>query len=152
MGLLESRRHVVVNVLGLSRGGGAALYLAQALESFSPDSLSLNMMLFDPVPGDQVGSGIPWAGQNEKDVSGCAPLRRVLALYPHEPLPWYSFHAPLLSKYPNTCRVEEDVILGCHQEALFGTAPTNKRTNDMKYAPNLSFRMIADFCDEIGIV
>jgi hypothetical protein len=150
--LMESQHHVVVNVFGLSRGGIAAIYLAQALsgEGFSPNKLTLNMMLFDPVPGDQVLSGFPWTGRNAKDVSGCAALKRVLALYPHEPLPWISFHAPLLCRYPDTCRVDEDVILGCHQGALYATARMNRHLDAMTLACNLSCRMIVDFCGEVG--
>merc|ERR1711879_902108 len=44
---------------------------------------------------------------------------RVLVLYPYEPLPALAVHAPLLAQLPQDCEVEVDVILGCHQGALF---------------------------------
>ena len=34
------------------------------------------------------------------DLSDCKPLRKVLALYPHRPLPAIACHAPLLVSYP----------------------------------------------------
>ena len=52
------------------------------------------------------------------DVSA-APIRRVLALYPHEPLPSIACHAPLLPLYPRGALVVEDVTLGCHQGAFY---------------------------------
>lgn len=145
--LVARGRNVVLNAYGLSRGGIAVIYLLQQLEDANPSSLTINAMLFDPVPGDQVRSGFPWTGRNAKDVSGCAALQRVLAIYPHEPLPWISFHAPLLVSYPPNAMVEEDVWPGCHQGALFNTG---KSRNPMTIASNLSFRRIADFCEAVG--
>lgn len=148
--LMQRGRPVVLNVMGLSRGGIAAIYLFQALEHADPEVLSINGLLFDPVPGDQVRSGFPWTGKNAKDVSNCAALRRVLAIYPHEPLPWISFHAPVLVAYPRRCQVEEDVWLGCHQGALFRTSRSSR--SRMTEASNLSCRRIMDFCDAVGIM
>lgn len=53
--------------------------------------------------------------QQSLDLRGCVHVRRVLALYPYEPLPDIAFHAPLLPAYPPQALVEEDVTLGCHQ-------------------------------------
>lgn len=145
--LSKRGRHVVLNVYGLSRGGIAAIFLAQALQDRAASALSLNMLLFDPVPGDFVWSGFPWTGKNAKDVSLCYPLRRVLALYPHEPLEWFAFHAPVLCKYPPDCSVEEDVVLGCHQGALFGTGCSR---DTITISSNLSFRRILDFGASVG--
>lgn len=39
---------VVLNVLGLSRGGMAAMKLSQMLAAFGPELLELNLCLFDP--------------------------------------------------------------------------------------------------------
>ncbi len=75
---------------------------------------------FDPVPGNLLAASdadcCAFSTANRAmDLTACAPLRRVLALYPHEPLPDLAFHAPLLGVYPPTCAVREDVVLGCHQ-------------------------------------
>ncbi|KAJ8611647.1 hypothetical protein CTAYLR_007881 [Chrysophaeum taylorii] len=138
---------VKCNVLGLSRGGVAAIFLAQALECYDKTAVELNLLLFDPVPGDQTWSGFPYTGSFAKDLSNCASLRRVLAVYPHEPLPDITFHAPLLCAYPRECDVEEDVTLGCHQGALFAT---RRSTHTVHRASNLSFRRIVNFFEEVG--
>jgi len=121
--LLAARaKRVRCNCLGLSRGGLALMVLAQKLGKLKDDvseRIEANMCLFDPVPGRLVSSGFPFTGHGREDLSGCKCLKRVLAIYPHEPLPDLAFHAPSLCKYPPTCDVEEDVTLGCHQGALF---------------------------------
>ena len=119
---------LVINVLGLSRGGIAALMLAQELEKLEAAQKArfrLNLCLYDPVPGNLV-----WTAQfldplgattanGVIDVSTCACLRRALAIYPHEPLADLAFHAPLLPLFPPWCDVEEDATLGCHQGAFY---------------------------------
>ena len=50
-GLIELGKILVVNCVGLSRGGIACLYLCQMLADY-PDTVSVNMCLFDPVPGN----------------------------------------------------------------------------------------------------
>ena len=74
-------------------------------------------------------------------------LKRVLALYPHEPLPDITFHAPVLVKWPDGARVEEDVTLGCHQGALFAT---RRSAHPVHVASNLAFRRVANFLEECG--
>ncbi|KAJ1462273.1 hypothetical protein M885DRAFT_506446 [Pelagophyceae sp. CCMP2097] len=146
--VLKVRPSVVVNVLGLSRGGIGGIFLAQALAtSEAQERIALNMLLFDPVPGDQTWSGFPFTGFYGRDVSDCKCLERVVALYPHEPLPDVAFHAPVLIVYPAACRVEEDVTLGCHQGALFATRYSSHKVH---VASNLSFLRIADFLTEVG--
>ena len=125
--LLQTRRHVTVVALGLSRGGVAALMLAKRLGGFDPERLSVQLCAFDPVPGNLVCASryIDLLGLNAAncvlDCSGCRTLRRVLALYPHEPLPDLAFHAPIFPRYPSSdwCEIEEDAVLGCHQGALY---------------------------------
>jgi hypothetical protein len=112
-----------VNVVGLSRGACAAMFLAQHLSSFDSMRLHLNLCLFDPVPGNLIATSdldccLMTTANQATDLRACAPLRRVLALYPHEPLPDLAFHAPLMGQYPSLCQVEEDVFLGCHQVPL----------------------------------
>jgi len=120
----QLQRPVRVNVVGLSRGGIACLYLAQRLADLTPSQCKLCMLLFDPVPGNlltQRQLDVCGCINAHKccDVSMCQCLSRVLAIYPHEPLPAIAFHAPVLCNYPDSCDVEEEVTLGCHQGALF---------------------------------
>lgn len=78
-------------------------------------------MLFDPVPGNQIVTTKLFDPMNFTtansaiDVTSCTGvLRQVLAIYPYEPLPAITFHAPLLPVYPDRhCQVEEIVTLGC---------------------------------------
>ena len=109
-------------------------YLAHALsaprfDAFAAEPpavgwLQLCLALFDPVLGNLLLSvrcdalGRTVANQ-ARDLSRCRVLARVLAIYPHEPLPDLAFHAPLLPRYPLAAAVEEDATLGCHQGALF---------------------------------
>jgi len=116
---------VTVNFVGLSRGGIGGLYLAQLLSSFDAKQVRLNLLLFDPVPGNFIWmsrfvdvAGVTNANQ-AMDVSSVRNFGRVVVLYPHEPLPDIAVHAPLLAKFPHGCQLEQDVILGCHQGALW---------------------------------
>mmetsp|Transcript_17015 Transcript_17015/g.28380 ORF Transcript_17015/g.28380 Transcript_17015/m.28380 type:complete len:391 (+) Transcript_17015:83-1255(+) len=116
---------VNLNVVGLSRGGIAAIQLAQMLHYIPVELLQINLLLFDPVPGNLITSSkfidifSLNTANSSLDMSYCHNVRDVLALYPFQPLPDISFHAPLLPKYPAQCTVEEDATLGCHQGALF---------------------------------
>ena len=112
-----------VNAVGLSRGGVACLYLAQALADLEMSTCELSLLLFDPVPGDLLTvAQLDLFGITNTsaccDVSMCQCLARVLALYPYEPLPSIACHAPVLCHYPDDCLVEEEVTMGCHQGAL----------------------------------
>lgn len=116
---------VTINFVGLSRGGIGGLYMAQELADIPIDKVILNMLLFDPVPGNLVWmsryadlAGVMNANQ-AMDVSFVPNLGRILVLYPYEPLPAIAFHAPLIAKFPPGCQLEQDVILGCHQGALW---------------------------------
>ena len=52
-------------------------------------------------------------------MSSVSCLKKVLALYPHEPLPSHYFHAPILPKYSKELELEEEVILGLKKEIYF---------------------------------
>lgn len=86
--------------------------------------LRINLLLFDPVPGNQILTtqldplGYTTAASGLDVTSSAGVLRRVLAIYPYEPLPAITFHAPLVPSYPPSCEVEEVVSLGCHQGAI----------------------------------
>jgi hypothetical protein len=149
--LATGLRRVVMNCLGLSRGGLALMILAQKLASLEVDQIActdLNLCIFDPVPGNLVGTGFPFTGWGRSDLSTCTCLRRVLAIYPYEPLPDYYFHAPTLCKYPSCAQVEEDVTLGCHMAAM---APMRQgATHRWRLASNTSFRRIFEFITSVG--
>lgn len=121
---IEKGNSVTLNVYGHSRGGIGALMLAKQLSSINPDVLDINLALLDPVPGNLITTStidpleISLANKT-MDLRECKPLKRVLALYPHIPLPALSFHAPLFSLYPEHTQVEQDAIAGCHAGAQF---------------------------------
>ena len=50
------------------------------------------------------------------DLSKSHVLANVLALYPYEPLPDFSFHMPIFPKYPpeKDTNIDIDITLGCH--------------------------------------
>merc|ERR1711964_103096 len=78
------------------------------------------------------------------DLRHATCLRRVLALYPHEPRPLLECHAPILPIYPSTCEGVEDVMLGCHQGAL---GPISEQRLDCK----LAFCRIQQFLQESDV-
>lgn len=144
---VEAGQSVTVNFVGLSRGGIGGLYLAQMLASFDVAKVKLNLLLFDPVPGNLVWmsrffdlAGVMNANQ-AMDVSFVKNFGRVVVLYPHEPLPAIAVHAPLLAKFPHGCQLEQDVILGCHQGALWLRAQPDTC---------LAFSRIRDFLLQCG--
>jgi len=137
---------VKINFVGLSRGGIGGCYLAQELHNYRRDQVVLNMLLFDPVPGNLVWMArLDLAGlmnaNRSMDVTSCQILDRVVVLYPHEPLPAIAFHAPVIPAFPKNCQLEEEVILGCHQGALWLHARADTC---------LAFVLIRDFLLERG--
>jgi hypothetical protein len=113
---------LTLNIYGHSRGGTAAVMLADQLRLVDPRKLSINMALLDPVPGNLISFSTldPFKttlANKTMDLRDCKPLKKVLALYPYEPLPDLAFHAPLFISYPEHTEVEEDVLPGCHAEA-----------------------------------
>ena len=107
-------------------------------------TLRLHLLLFDPVPGNQVYTTRyldplrVTTGNQAMDVSSSdGILRRVLAIYPYEPLPAITFHAPLVPRYPASASVYEIASLGCHQGALL-CAPN-------RISCRLSYAMVRGF-------
>ena len=149
---------LIINVLGLSRGGIAGLYLAQALATLPAAGqarLVLNLCLFDPVPGNLLCTS-SWldifgmtVANDANDVSHCTCLKRCLAIYPCEPLPDLAFHAPILPTYPSTCEVEEDATPGCHQGAFFPPAIVG-REGGVYRASLLSYHRVHSFLSQCG--
>lgn len=144
---------VILNCVGLSRGGMAILILLRKIASeknLSTERLVVNALLFDPVPGNSITSVMVDVFSTTLttqclDVSMCPHLARVLAIYPHEPLPDVLLHAPIFPKYPATAIVEQDVVLGCHQAAL-----ANPFHGYMSREVLLSFCRIKSFLLEVG--
>merc|ERR1719499_2079736 len=102
------------------------MYLAQKLGRKAFRNVTLNLLLFDPVPGNSLTVSRFMDIFQQTNANRCynltccgQTLNDVLAIYPYEPLPVCLFHAPLFGLYPNTCNLEEDVTLGAHQGALF---------------------------------
>jgi len=146
--LIDSGYKVQLNCMGLSRGGMAILLLVKGFCHIPKIHLEMNTLLFDPVPGNLIISGkLDWFNTtlvNQcMDISESINLRRVLAIYPYQPLPDLTFHAPIIPTYPTHCEVTEDVTLGCHQGALF--FPVNLETR-------LSFLRIKTFLLQCGTV
>jgi len=137
---------VRLNCLGLSRGGVAILLLVKLLSKIPNTQLEMNIVLFDPVPGNLISSAkldfIKNTLTNQSmDISDSLNLRRVLAIYPYLPLPDFLLHAPIIPIYPSHSLIEEDVALGCHQGALFYPNSLDSR---------LSFIRIKSFMEECG--
>lgn len=119
---INAGHQITLNVYGHSRGGIAALLLAKQLGYIDKEKLAINLALLDPVPGNfittsSIDSFKISLANKVMDLSDCGPLKKVLALYPHRPLPDIACHAPLLVSYPQETEVEEEVINGCHAEA-----------------------------------
>ena len=53
---LGSNCSVCLNCVGLSRGGIAVMYLIQLLAGMPADLLTMNTLLFDPVPGNLIST------------------------------------------------------------------------------------------------
>ncbi|WP_133128963.1 hypothetical protein [Legionella nagasakiensis] len=128
---INAGHQITLNVYGHSRGGIAALLLAKQLGNIDQDKLAINLALLDPVPGNFITTSnidpfkISLANKT-MDLSDCKPLRKVLALYPHIPLPAIACHAPLLVSYPQETEVEEEVVNGCHAQAEQIFHPSSK--------------------------
>lgn len=122
---IPSTVELIVNAVGLSRGGIGCMFLAKKFGKLKYSNLILNMLLFDPVPGNllTVSKFTDIIGRTNANrcynMTSCRVLNDVLAIYPYEPLPVCLFHAPVFGIYPDQCNLEEDVTLGAHQGALF---------------------------------
>jgi len=141
---------LAVNCVGLSRGGIAALSLAQALGALPRRQLRLRLCLFDPVPGNWYCDPCKLTVARQcADCSSSLNLDKVLAVYPHEKLPLIACHGPLLAKYPSRCVVEEDATLGCHQAALMWGARKHL-TKELSIQGMISFERIYSFLKNAG--
>jgi hypothetical protein len=143
---------IIVNAFGLSRGAVACLMLAKLLGKYESRVVSVNLLAFDPVPGnlitpvkylDWLGFSNSWG--NMDLTQGCDNLKSALVLYPHEPLPTFSFHAPMIPLFsPGVGKY--DVILGCHQGAVWNYADGM----EIRWT-RLSFEIIRNFLESHGV-
>ena len=158
--LLEAKRSrpLHLTIVGLSRGGCGALLFAKRCAELGKEALSrirLNLLVYDPVPGNLINTlrfcdlfGLTVAGST-LDVRS-APIARMLAIYPHEPLPDLAFHAPVLPRCPAHCDLEVDATLGCHQGAVY--PPEYVRpTGPVHDACVLSHNRLLSFLAECGV-
>lgn len=117
---------LLVNLYFSSRYRDEALVERARAKILIRKKIRLHLLLFDPVPGNQILTTkmldpmCYTTANSAMDVTSSAGvLRRVLAIYPYEPLPAITFHAPLVPVYPDRhCEVEEVVSLGCMSIAL----------------------------------
>ena len=155
--LLTMGKKVKLNLLGLSRGGIAELFLIQKLKHIDCAHLEINALIFDPVPGNLITARkLDFLRQTTAnkaiDVSDSKNLNDVLAIYPVEPLPDFAFHAPLMPQYPNHTSVKNMVIPGCHQSALMNY-PENqpiKFTDTVALGSRISHYTIYHFLQNHG--
>ena len=141
--LLGRFQRLRVSLVGLSRGAVACLMLAKRLQQLeSPQLLRADLFLFDPVPGNFITTAKidrPFGctlANTHWDLSCCPLVRRVVCLYPYQPLRAVMAHAPLVLRYPPSAAVLEDVLLGCHQGAFFIDPHLDSR---------ISFRLLLEF-------
>ncbi len=152
LGMLSIGKRVRLNAYGHSRGAVACLLLAKKLGKFDPDLLEINLVLMDPVPGNSISSATldftqRTLARQTWDVSDCHNLKRVLALYPHEPLPAWKCHAPIIPQYPSHCAVTEEIIPGRHSGAQHTRPDT---LNGINNASKITFSMVTQFLVNLG--
>ena len=150
---------VTLNVYGHSRGAIGALMLAKQLSAVDKSLLEINLALLDPVPGNFITTStldqfdISLA-KKTMDLRECKPLKNVLALYPHQPLPTLAVHAPLFSLYPEHTQVEEEVIAGCHAGAQFQDVIGDKGITSIHFQRDsfITFARIFTFMRDCGTI
>lgn len=154
--LISEGHTVKLNAYGHSRGAVSALMLAKQLSFINPKQLEINLALHDPVPGNLITTGLvdPFEislAQKTMDLSGCKPLKDVLVLYPHQPLPGIYCHAPMFVVYPEGLKnkIREEVIPGCHAGAQWQYGDPEKPVF-ANPASFIAFDRIHHFLDKHG--
>lgn len=152
---IKKGNKVTLNAFGHSRGGIGAIMLAQQLSGIDPKILEINLGLHDQVPGNYITTStldifdISLA-QKTMDLRECKPLKRVLSLYPNQPLPAIACHAPLVGLYPKHTIVDEDVIAGCHAGAQMQSV-NDEMISFEPYPENIiSFARMYSFLKQCG--
>lgn len=146
--LIQEGKRVSIVGLGLSRGAIALLMLVQLLQPLH-QKVTMNLVLFDPVPGNSIYQARwDFLGLTNTslsyNLSDCFLLKNVYLIYPYEPLPDLIFHAPLIPVFcERSTKVEYDVIPGCHQGAFFSP--------NMNTASYIAHFMVKEKLEEYGM-
>ena len=147
---------VIVNAYGHSRGGIACLLLAKKLARM--EQVAVNLVLVDPVPGNfrntaflDFGKVATLKGQAQ-DLSMCSNLRKVLAIYPADPLPAILAHAPVLPIYPADCELMVELVPGCHSETqmMFRDKILLPTCRPATPSSRIVFMLAANFLEKCG--
>lgn len=155
---------ITLNLYGFSRGGAGVYLLAKKLKDIDPEQLEINILAFEPVPGNFV-YGVyvdKFLGLNRtlssmiSDLSDCRNLNRVQSLYTNEPLPDITCHAPILPAFHATCEHTVDVVPGCHKNAESFTVRYDARNKYFITPYNvqsaIAFRLVRTFLQECGTI
>jgi hypothetical protein len=151
--------NVIVNIYGFGRGGVAAFLLAQKLKDVSADRLILNIVAFEPVPGNFITAvyGDLLLGVNNTlsaavaDLTVCNNIANMLVLFTNRPMPDTDCHAPILPALPSRCQSEVEVTLGYHKSAVLFCIkdPLVKPCNASSI---LSFHRVMEFMNKCGTI
>lgn len=154
---------IILNLYGFSRGGAGVYLLAKKLKDVDPAQLEMNILAFEPVPGNFIYNVYvdKFFGLNLtlssliSDLSDCKSLKRVQSLYTNEPLPDIDCHAPILPAFSSACEHQADVIPGCHKnaESFQVIYNSNIQKYDVKHSniqSGITFHIVVDFLKKCG--
>lgn len=126
-------RNINLNIYGYSRGGIGAFLLCKKLKLISPEKLTINVVVIDPVPGNFISTvqadfwfgGYTTLTAGVSDLSDCHNVQTMLLLYMNEPKPHIisiledqNAFAPLLPSYSKNTKADVDVMRGLHGHAV----------------------------------
>jgi hypothetical protein len=154
---------LVLNVYGFSRGGAGAYWLAKKLSDVDPEQLEINVLAFEPVPGNFIngvyvdkllGTDLTLSGQIA-DLRDCKNLKRVYSLFTNIPLPDIVCHGPILPALPVGCEHSVDVVPGCHKGAELFKVAYNSLTEKKYIEPYnadcaIAFQQVVSFLRGCG--
>ena len=121
----SSKEKLRLNLYGFSRGGAGVFLLCQNLKDISSDELEINLVSFEPVPGNFITGvyadsflGVNYTLSNMVyDLSECKNINDSLILFTNQPLPDFACHGPILPALPKSANSLTEVIPGCHKGA-----------------------------------
>lgn len=153
----------ILNLYGFSRGGAGVYLLAKKLKDIEPTQLEINILAFEPVPGNFIYNVYfdKFFGLNMtlssmiSDLSDSKNLKLVESLYTNEPLPDILCHAPILPSFASTCESKVSIVPGCHKNAaLFWVKYTNNKYCIEPYNTEsaIAFHFAVSFLKKCGTV
>ncbi len=121
MQLLMRGIKVKVICYGASRGGIAALRLAQLLGAIDAHVLEVFLVLLDPVPGNyflttQLDFLSLTFTKQLRDLRNCKNIKEIATFYANRPILDRYAHAPLIPAFPKKSKLTQEVIPGFHTE------------------------------------